>query len=63
MTGGVVHSLGPGRFSKWGNLNSKGASGGIVVFGTTECFSYVKVQSPKSFRIFFPSLFSLLLKL
>ena len=32
MTGGVVRSLGAGRFSKWGNLNSEGASGGIVVF-------------------------------
>ena len=30
MTGGVVRSLGVGRFSKWGNLNSEGASGGIV---------------------------------
>ena len=32
MKGGVVHSLGAGRFSKWGNLNYEEASGGIVVF-------------------------------
>ena len=32
MTRGVVRSLGPSIFSKWGNLNSEGVLGGIVVF-------------------------------
>ncbi|RVW54484.1 hypothetical protein CK203_068314 [Vitis vinifera] len=36
MSTGIVRSLGVGRHIDWRAINSKGAAGGVLVFGTTE---------------------------
>ena len=44
MSMGIIRSLGVGRFLEWGTVDSRGATGGIVVFWDNRVLDLVDLQ-------------------